>query len=85
MRHGHQFDNPRLEARIIGVAGNMRKIDAMPGKNLLRQPTGAAAAVLPDILEDIRHLQALRKRGGQSAQAGRGGGRYQPNNRRTAR
>src|ERR1700679_2186454 len=68
MRNGDQFDDSGLEARIIGVAGNIRKIDAVPRKDVLRQPTGAAAAVLPDVLEDIRHLQTLRKRGSERAQ-----------------
>ena len=45
-----------------------RQIDAVGGKNLLRQPTRSAAAVLPDILENIRHLQTLRERNGQALQ-----------------
>src|SRR5271168_3607550 len=40
------------EARVMGRARQVAEIDAVTSENLLRQPTGAAAAILPHILED---------------------------------
>ena len=40
----------------------------MAGEHFLRQPAGPAAAILPDILQDVGHLQALREGHGQLVQ-----------------
>ena len=37
----------------------------MAAEHLLRQPAGAAAAILPDILQDVGHLQALGEGDGE--------------------
>src|ERR1700733_9864055 len=49
------------EARIVALGGQLLDVEAVAGKELLWQPTSAAAAVLPDVLQNIRHLQSLRK------------------------
>src|SRR5260370_19853908 len=59
MRHSDQLPHASVEASVVTLRRQLREVDAMPGKNLLRQPAGSALAVLPDVLQYVRHLQPL--------------------------
>ena len=48
-----------------GSGDSARQVDLVRREDLLRQPAGAAASVLPHILQDIGHLQTLRERHGE--------------------
>ena len=66
MRHTDQLAHTGVEAGAGGLGGKACQIHVVRGENLSRQPAGAAAAILPHILEDIGHLQALREGHGES-------------------
>jgi hypothetical protein len=55
-----------VEAGAGGLGGKARQIHVVRGENLSRQPASAAAAILPYILQDIGHLQALREGHGEA-------------------
>ena len=57
-------------ARILGLFVDLGEVHPIPGEDLLRQPAGTAAAVLPHVLQDVGHLQPLSERGGQTRQRG---------------
>src|SRR5260370_30707382 len=70
MRHADKLAKAGTETRIKGFARHLSQIDSMPGEHILRQPARAAAAVLPHVLENVRHLKSLRKGRGDGAQRG---------------
>src|ERR1700688_882986 len=70
MRHTDQLAKGGAESRIKGLARHLGEIDSMTREHILRQPARAAAAVLPNVLENIRHLKSLRKGRGDGGQRG---------------
>ncbi len=70
MGDGHQLLHAGGETAAAALGVQMRQINAVAGEDLLRQPARAAAAILPDILEDVGHLQALRKGWREARQCG---------------
>ncbi len=64
-RNGHQLLQSLIERRLVPLIGDFPQIHAGFVKDLPRQPARAAFLVLPDILQNIRHLQALAERHGQ--------------------
>ena len=65
MRHADQLAHTGVEAGAGGLGRKARQIHVVRGENLSRQPASAAAAILPHILQDIGHLQALREGHGE--------------------
>src|SRR5205814_803501 len=63
--HADELGETRIEAGSGAPGRELRQHDAVAGKGLLRKPAGAAAAVLPEILQDVGHLQPLRERHGE--------------------
>src|SRR6267143_5299742 len=59
MSHTDQVPHASMEAGVVTLRRQLREVDAMQGKDLLRQPAGSALAVLPDVLQYVRHLQPL--------------------------
>ena len=65
MSHADELGETRTEAGAGAPGRELRQHDTVAGKGLLRKPAGAAAAILPEILEDVGHLQPLRERHGE--------------------
>src|SRR5271156_957835 len=70
MSDADEFAKAGAETRIMSLARQLGEIDPVTRKYFLRQPAGAAAAILPHVLENVRHLQPLRKRGRDGGQGG---------------
>src|SRR5260370_32713089 len=68
MSHADQLAHAGMESGVVALRGQLREVDAVPGEELLRQPAGPAAAVLPDVLQDVRHLQPLCEGYGETMQ-----------------
>src|SRR4029077_2162756 len=68
MSHADQLAHPGTESGVVTLWRQLRQLDAVPGEELLRQPAGPAAPVLPDVLQDVRHLQPLCERYGETVQ-----------------
>src|SRR6266853_4279520 len=68
MSHADQLEHAVMESGLVALRRQLRELDTVPGEELLRQPAGSAAAVLPDVLQDVRHLQPLREGYGETMQ-----------------
>ena len=68
MSHADQLAHAATESGVVTLWRQLRELDAVPVKDLVRQPAGPAAAVLPDVLQDVRHLQPLCEGYGETVQ-----------------
>ena len=59
MRHADQFAHRGVKAGIRLAGAQRLQLEAVAGEHVLREPARSAAAILPDILQDVGHLQAL--------------------------
>src|SRR5450631_1013218 len=66
--HADQLAKTGAEAWVEGFARHQSEVDSVTAEHFLRQPARAAAAVLPYIFENIRHLKPLREGRGDGGQ-----------------